>query len=90
MFHFNKYNRFDLIEEQMRKMRDENPKIVTLIEIGKSYENRSLTIVKVSDILNDFNKVIESVIIDDRSWMLSITTDMKKILILLPFHIASP
>uniref|UniRef100_A0A914RLI6 Zinc carboxypeptidase A 1 n=1 Tax=Parascaris equorum TaxID=6256 RepID=A0A914RLI6_PAREQ len=47
IFSFNKYNRFDIIEDQMRKMRDENPETVTLIEVGKSYENRSLTVVKL-------------------------------------------
>lgn len=43
-----KYNRLSEIEEYLKKLRDEYPEIVTLIEIGKSHENRSITVVKVN------------------------------------------
>ena len=43
-----KYNRLADIDEHLKKLKNENPEMVTLIEIGKSHENRSLTVVKVT------------------------------------------
>ncbi|VDM41359.1 unnamed protein product [Toxocara canis] len=44
---FDKYNRFDIIEGYFHKLRSQNSQIVTLVEIGKTHKNRSLTVVKV-------------------------------------------
>ncbi|CEF64918.1 Peptidase M14, carboxypeptidase A domain and Proteinase inhibitor, carboxypeptidase propeptide domain and Proteinase inhibitor, propeptide domain-containing protein [Strongyloides ratti] len=42
-----KYNTFENIEEYLRKLELDNPELVTLLEIGKSHENRSITVVKI-------------------------------------------
>uniref|UniRef100_A0A0N4ZWR9 Zinc carboxypeptidase A 1 n=1 Tax=Parastrongyloides trichosuri TaxID=131310 RepID=A0A0N4ZWR9_PARTI len=42
-----KYNTFEQIEEYLRKLELDYPELVNLIEIGKSHENRSLTVVKI-------------------------------------------
>uniref|UniRef100_A0A0N5AFM3 Zinc carboxypeptidase A 1 n=1 Tax=Syphacia muris TaxID=451379 RepID=A0A0N5AFM3_9BILA len=47
-FQLDKYNRFSDIEEYLRKLQEENPEMVTLTEIGRSHENRSITVVKIS------------------------------------------
>uniref|UniRef100_A0A7E4VHY7 Zinc carboxypeptidase A 1 n=1 Tax=Panagrellus redivivus TaxID=6233 RepID=A0A7E4VHY7_PANRE len=47
-FRFDKYNNWPAIEEYLYQLRDENPGLVTLIEIGRTHENRSILVVKVS------------------------------------------
>uniref|UniRef100_A0A914E6P2 Zinc carboxypeptidase A 1 n=1 Tax=Acrobeloides nanus TaxID=290746 RepID=A0A914E6P2_9BILA len=47
-FRFDKYNTWTQIEEYLYKLKDNHPDLVTLVEIGKSHENRSLLVVKVS------------------------------------------
>uniref|UniRef100_A0A914QW33 Peptidase M14 carboxypeptidase A domain-containing protein n=1 Tax=Panagrolaimus davidi TaxID=227884 RepID=A0A914QW33_9BILA len=47
-FRFDRYNTWSTIEEHLHKLRDENPDLVTLIEIGRTHENRSILVVKVS------------------------------------------
>ncbi|KAE9555329.1 hypothetical protein FO519_001488 [Halicephalobus sp. NKZ332] len=46
-FRLDKYNTWSSIEEHLYKLRDENPDLVTLIEIGRTHENRSVLVVKV-------------------------------------------
>uniref|UniRef100_A0A0K0EA06 Zinc carboxypeptidase A 1 n=1 Tax=Strongyloides stercoralis TaxID=6248 RepID=A0A0K0EA06_STRER len=44
---FDKYNTYENIEEYLRKLELDNSELVTLLEIGKTHENRSITVVKI-------------------------------------------
>uniref|UniRef100_A0AC35UAK9 Peptidase_M14 domain-containing protein n=1 Tax=Rhabditophanes sp. KR3021 TaxID=114890 RepID=A0AC35UAK9_9BILA len=46
-FRFDKYNTIERIENYLQKLEMENPSLITLIDIGKTHENRSLTVVKI-------------------------------------------
>ncbi|KAI6182613.1 Peptidase-M14 domain-containing protein [Aphelenchoides bicaudatus] len=44
---FDRYNNLDQIEEYLFRIREEYPKIVSIVEIGKTYENRSIYLMKI-------------------------------------------
>lgn len=44
---FDRYNNLDQIEEYLFRIREEYPKIVSIVEIGKTYENRSMYLMKL-------------------------------------------
>ncbi|KAH7728425.1 Protein T06A4.1 a [Aphelenchoides avenae] len=56
-FRLDKYNTFEQIEDYLYKIRDENPEAVTLIDIGRTHENRSLLVVKISPPANNSQSV---------------------------------
>lgn len=44
---FDRYNNLDQIEEYLFRIREEHPKIVSIVEIGRTYENRSMYLMKL-------------------------------------------
>ncbi|KAL3102220.1 hypothetical protein niasHS_003629 [Heterodera schachtii] len=47
-YRYDRYNPWTRIEEQLIRLREANPRIVTLFEIGRTHENRSIVVAKVS------------------------------------------
>uniref|UniRef100_A0A183C605 Bestrophin homolog n=1 Tax=Globodera pallida TaxID=36090 RepID=A0A183C605_GLOPA len=47
-YRYDRYNPLTRIEEQLFRLRESNPRIVTLYEIGRTHENRSIVLAKVS------------------------------------------
>ncbi|KAI6207693.1 Peptidase-M14 domain-containing protein [Aphelenchoides besseyi] len=44
---FDRYNTLDQIEEYYFRIREEHPKLVSIVEIGQTYENRSIYLLKL-------------------------------------------
>ena len=48
-YHYDRYNPLSKIESELFRLRDKNPKIMSLYEIGQTHENRSIITIKVMD-----------------------------------------
>ena len=54
-FAYDRYNSLNDIHKELKRLKRENPDMVTLIDIGESHENRTLLLIKVGDVFFLFN-----------------------------------